>query len=372
MKLKQFTTISSWENISGYPSQSFPSVTVTSTGRIIAAWRNAPTKEQVLDNRLLISCSDDNGKTWSKPRIPCRPQKLDGKDGVFRMGSVSCLGERVLMLICRVDTSRPERPFYNESNQGLLDCTVFLSISDDNGDTWSEPRQLDTAPYNHQPTPTTGPVLVLPDGRIAIQFELNKPFDSPEPWRHLPVLKFSDDQAQTFTHTAVAAADADNNIFYWDQRPLVLRSGKLVDFFWTWDNAKSIYHNLSRTCSEDGGKSWSAVHDTGIPGQPGVSAELADGRIAVPVVDRTSNPKVLLRVTEDQGLSFIPETLQLSGHLKKQTDKQANVNGAWREMTAFSLGLPAAALSPNNTVYVVWYEGEATDQTNIQFAEVEL
>ena len=305
--------------------------------------------------------------------MPCKPPILDGLAGVFRMGSVSTYANKLLLSLCRVDTSRPERPFFNEANSGLLDCKVFLSVSEDDGANWTTPRLLDTSPYDKQPTPTTGPALILPDGRIAIQFELNLPYESTAPWRHLPVLKFSSNMGKTFDYHAIPAEDPENKIFYWDQRPIVLRDGKIVNFFWTWDNSKNCYHNITMTSSDDGGRTWTAPHDTGIPGQAGPGVELADGRLLIPIVDRTGNPKVVAHISADRGLSFTDKALLLSGNITdKQTASQDDMSGAWREMSAFSVGLPAAVDSGHGTVYVVWYEGIASDKTHIEFAEIQV
>ena len=373
MKLLRHTVISSWKGQGGHPSQSFPSIARCASGRLAALWRSSPEKNGILDNRVMLSVSEDDGRTWSPARIPVQAPLLDGKPGVFRMGALSVRGSQLLMLLCRVDVSRPERPFFNEANSGLLDCKVYLAISDDEGNTWSEPRLLDSAPYDRQPTPTTGPALVLPDGRIAVQFELNLPYDSTDPWRHLPVLKFSADLGRSFEYAAVPAGDPTNRIFYWDQRPVALADGELVNFYWTWDNAENAYRNITMTSSVDGGRSWSQPRDTGVPGQAGPGFELPDGRLVVPLVDRTARPKIMLRVSTDRGRSFTDEALCLSGEeLERQTGAQDDMGGAWREMTAFSLGLPAAVRSAGDTACVIWYAGEATDQTDIHFAEVAL
>ena len=373
MQVINYQTVSKWQDHPSHPSQSFPSLVATPTGRLIASWRCSPTKEGICDNHILFSVSDDGGHTWRKPFRSCPAPLVDGRDGVFRVGALSAIGGRILLTYCWVDTSHPERPFFREENSGLLDCKVFLCVSDDDGETWSEPRQLDTSPYQNQPTPITGPMLSMPDGRSILQFELNLPYESTEPWRHLPVLKFSRDLGRSFDSVAIPAASPDNSIFYWDQRPIVLKSGKNVDFFWTWDNLQSRYHNITMTESTDGGLTWAPVRDTGIAGQAGPGVELADGRIVIPVVDRTAQPKIVLRVSEDQGRSFTPDILELGGKAPdQQTAAQADRNGAWREMTAFSLGLPTAVPSNHGTVYAIWYAGPATDQTDIDFAEVQI
>ena len=73
----------------------------------------------------------------------------------------------------------------------------------------------------------------------------------------------------------------------------------------------------------------------------------------------------------DHGKTFTAEDLTVSTPLdKKQTAAQADVNGAWNEMEKFSLGLPFGTASGHDTAYIVWYDGEDTDRTNIEFAEI--
>lgn len=374
MKIVRRSKVSAWQDRGAYTSQSFPGIAVTPSGRIVVSWRSSVTKEGVADQRVLVSFSDDGGESWSAPAAPFEPRLLDGRRGNYRVGHPSVADGRLFMHLCRVDVSRPERPFFNAANSGLLDCKIFLSESRDDGASWSEPVRLSAGPFDAQPTPITGPVLGLPGGELVSQFELNKPYDSPEVWRHLPVLNFSRDGGRSFYRHAIPARDPDNHIFYWDQRPLALRDGKtVVDFFWTWDNAQSVYHNITMSVSADRGETWSGPFDTGVPGQPGQPVEFSDGSLFMPLVDRTGRPKIAGRRSLDRGRSFTSETLELSAELeRRQTAGQSTVAGAWNEMTNFSLGLPAGVASGHDTALVVWYAGEHTDRTDIEFVEVSL
>lgn len=371
MKILNRSTVVNGKNFPGFTSNSFPGIAVTPTGRIIVSWRNAPEKTPIENQRILYSVSDDNGKSWSEPYDMFTPPEINGCPGTFRMGQPSWINGKLCMLMCWVDGSIPGRPFFKEENQGLLDCRLFFSESTDNGESWSDPQYIDTDPFNHLSTPLTGPMLAFSDGEIFAQFELNKPYDSDEVWRHLPVLKFSSDNGKTFTSHTIPAEDPENNIFYWDQRPLVLKNDTIANFFWTWDNASSTYFNIHTSSSSDRGMTWSRATDTGVAGQAGQPVEFSNGSLLLPLVDRTGTPKIMARLSFDQGKTFSDEKLIISNPLDDlQTEKQNNLNGAWNEMNKFSLGLPAGTQSGHDTAYIVWYEGDTTDCTNIEFAEV--
>ena len=374
MKLVKRTKVSDWNTQGEYSSQSFPSVAVTPMGRIVVSWRSARKKDSVIEQCVLLSWSDDAGITWSKPQACFTPPALEGRPGCFRSGQLSAMNGQLLMHLAWIDCSHPERPFFNEENSGLLDCKIFLSESVDEGESWSKPRLLDTSPFSAQPTPITGPVLAFPDGELISQFELNKPYDSPEPWRHLPVLNFSRDGGASFYRHAIPAQCPDNHTFYWDQRPIILKDGNsIVDFFWTWDNVRGVYHNISMAFSTDRGRSWRPLHDTGISGQPGQPVEFSNGALLLPLVDRTEEPRIMARLTYDRGQSFTEECLELSNRQSQcLAARQETLIGAWNEMTNFSLGLPAGIGSGRDTAYVVWYAGMHTDRTDIEFAEVSL
>ena len=373
MRIIKRSEISNFHDCGKYTSQSFPGIAVTPSGRIIASWRSAIRKEEVVDQRILCSFSDDGGSSWSSPKAFFTPPVLNGKNGVFRMGAPTAFNGRIYMHLTWVDASKPERPFFNEENSGLLDCKNFLSVSEDDGATWSEVQQLETEPFEELSTPITGPVQFFSDGEMFSQFELNKPFDSDDVWRHLPVLNFSLDQGKTFYCHSIPAQDPENDIFYWDQRPLILKNDSIVAFFWTWDNRLNNYHNISMTYSDDRGENWTLPHDTGIPGQAGQPVEFDDGSLLLPVVDRTGKPKITARLSRDFGKTFTDEVLEVSEPLNhKQVSEQNTLSGAWSEMTNFSLGLPFGTKSDHNTAYIVWYHGAETDFTNIEFAEIAL
>ena len=352
-------------------SCAFPSICVMPGGRWLCAFRAAPMKTPMEGQHVLLAWSDDEGKTWTAPMTPFTPPDIDGKAGLFHGAYLTPTGgNRLLAVIRWVDHSTPGLPFFNEETEGLLDTRIFLSWSDDKGETWSEPQLVDTSPYN-VPTSVTGPALLFPDGELALQFELNKHYDDLAEWRHASVLMFSRDGGVAWPRHTLASSDPENKVFYWDQRPSLV-NGAILDVFWTFDRENSAYRNIHARESTDRGLTWSELWDTGVPGQPAPPLLLPDGRIVLCYVDRTGAPVIKARVSMDGGKTW-PDRDELtvfSSGSGSQTDKKATMQDAWKEMGKFSIGLPATALLPDGDFIVVYYAGPETDVTGIHWARV--
>jgi len=355
----------------GTDSQScaFPALCVTPGGRWVCAFRAAPMKSPLEGQHVLLTWSDDEGRSWREPFAPFAPPEVDGKAGLFRTACLTPLGgHRLLAVVCWVDNSEPGLPFFNEETEGLLDTRIFLSWSDDDGESWSEPRLVDTSPYR-VPTAITGPVLRFSDGELALQFELNKHYNDLSDWHHASVLMFSRDGGNTWPRHTLASSDPQNKVFYWDQRPS-LANGSILDVFWTFDREKSAYLNMHARESADRGVTWSKMWDTGIPGQPSAPQLLPDGRVALCYVDRTGATIIKMRVSDDGGKSW-PASTELTvfgSDSGSQTEAKKSMQDAWSEMGKFSIGLPATALLPGGDVLVVYYAGPETDVTGIHWA----
>lgn len=353
-------------------SATFPLPCVTPGGRWLCAFRAAPSKGRNAGQRTLLTWSDDQGRSWAKPIEPFEPLSINSRPGRMRIAGLTALeGGRLLAAINWVDCPEPDMPYFNETTEGLLDTRVLLSISDDHGQSWSPPRLMDTSPFE-VPTPLTGPVLRFPDGALACQFELNKPYEDPAPWRHASVLMFSEDGGLTWPRHSVVTQDPDNRVFYWDQRPSVLADGRILDVFWTFDREAAAYLNIHARESLDGGRTWSSLWDTGVPGQPGPIFARADGSLAMPYMDRTAAPVLKVRQSSDGGRTWMADG-ELVVHKcvgPTQTTAKASMQDAWAEMYKFSVGLPNTAPLPGGGALLVYYAGPETDVTAIRWAVV--
>lgn len=353
-------------------SCAFPNICVLPSGRWLCGFRAGPTKLEITGQHALLAMSDDQGKTWSDPVSPFVPTPVDGRPGTLRAAAGTSLGGKsVLLTLCWVDYSDPSLPFFNEQTEGLLDTRLFHAFSEDDGQTWSEPVLMDTSPYN-VPTPITGSALVLGNGRLACQFELNKHYNDTSVWRHSSVLMFSGDRGATWPEHVVAGNDPDNRYFYWDQRPGVLADGRILDVFWTYDNQDAVYLNIHARESTDHGRTWSDPWDTGVPGQPAAPVSLSDGRIVMVYVDRTASPIIKARISRDNGRTWPDETETVMHESDSggQTRTKQAMQDAWAEMGAFSIGLPATAPLPNGDVLVVYYAGPRAGLTDIRWARI--
>jgi len=366
-------TVFAGEKGTDHQSCAFAGIAVLPGGRWVCGFRAAPTKAGTAGQHALVTLSDDEGRSWSKPVRPFDPPRVDGRPGLFRAAHPTPLGgSRVLATLCWVDHSDPSLPFFNEETQGLLDTRIFFARSADGGATWSPPVLMDTSPFN-VPTPITGPVMVLPDGEWACQFELNKHYYDTSVWRHSSVMMFSRDEGESWPAHVVVSSDPQNRVFYWDQRPGVLADGMLLDLFWTYDNQLATYLNIHARESGDNGRTWSEMWDTGVPGQPAPPVSLPDGRIGMVYVDRSGSPAIKLRASSDGGRTWpeATETVLYQADAPAQTTRKASMQDAWAEMAKFSVGLPATAPLPNGDILAVYYAGLETDHTNIEWARVQ-
>jgi hypothetical protein len=304
--------------------------------------------------------------------VPFQPQPVEGKAGGFRSAHLTALGgRRVLASLIWVDQSDPNLPFFNETTEGLLDTRIFFALSEDEGVTWSKPTLMDTTPFNI-PTPLTGPTLLLPSGEWVCQFELNKPYYDPAPWRHCSVLMFSKDEGRSWPEHVLVTDDPELRTFYWDQRPCVLADGRILDLFWTFDRKPAVYLNIHGRESRDNGRTWSAIWDCGIPGQAAPPVALPDGRIALAYMDRTGAPILKIRISSDHGRTWPAETeLVLSEtRLASQSWDKKSMQDAWAEMGKFSIGLPSTARTEQGEILVVYYAGTHTDRTGVEWVLV--
>ena len=352
-----------------------PGICVLEGGRWLATWRAAETKGATF-GRIFVSVSDDEGKSWSTPDSPFVPPAIEEKGierpGVFRFGFATALeGRHAVIALGWVDYSDPQLPYFNAETEGLLDTRIFLSHSYDEGDSWSVPELMDTAPISDA-TPLTGSILKLANGEWACQFELNKHYYDTTQWRHSSILMFSNDAGKSWPSYTTSSNDPDNKIYYWDQRPGVLADGSVLDLFWTYDNVAGVYLNIHSRFSRDNARTWSQLQDTNVPGQPAPPVSLPNGDIAMVYVDRTVAPSIKVRVSDDGGLSW-PDSSEITLYeaaIPSQIQEKNSMQDAWQELGKYSVGLPTTAALANDDILAFFYAGDHTDTTDIRWVRL--
>src|SRR3989304_5479958 len=131
---------------SAYQSCTFPQIAVLPSGRWLCSFRAAPAKAATRDNHVLLTWSDDEGRSWSEPIEPFTAPQEGGRPGMLRLAALTPLeGRQVLAALCWVDHSAPDLPLFNEKTEGVLDTLILLAKSSDMGQTWSLPVFVDTS-----------------------------------------------------------------------------------------------------------------------------------------------------------------------------------------------------------------------------------
>ncbi len=355
-----------------YQCASGPVIVVTPGGRWLCSLRTTPNKGAG-DGLVLLTWSDDEGKSWCEPKRIFVAPKLDGRRGDFRGIKMTLLEDgHLLAAIKWVDRSDPKRKLFSDSDGGVQGGRFFLSRSLDNGETWSEPRQLPPFEFDESVTGPTAPVLRLANGDLAFPIELSKPQGDDSPSRHFAAMMFSPDEGETWPEHAIIAHDPSHRIFYWDHRPVLLPNGNLLNLFWTFDNQEGVYRNMHASRSADHGRTWSPLWNTGLAGQAGPPLCLHDNRVALVYVDRTATPAIKLRISDDDGASWPDDTELTLYDSEKQpsTSGKRDLKKAWSEMYEFSVGLPTITETASGDIVAAYYAGPEADQTGIEWVRI--
>lgn len=339
----------------------YPNLTLLSDGTLVAMLRSGTGKDTA-DETLHWFESKDEGETWNHRPFPA-PTVVRGIVGSARSGHLTELAPgQLLAAVLWVDrTTYPGQPLFNPATEGCLDMRVLIAHSHDNGYSWS-PWNIAVLPEHLGPPSLTAPILKLPDGRLAMSIESNKPYSDSSKWYQRVVLLYSTDSGLTWCNESIAGCDPSGRIFNWDQRIGVAPDGRLVTFNWTYDSQSNVYRNIHRRISVDCGASWSPPEDIGFADQAGRPAILPDGRIVLPFVDRFGTQSIRARAAADIAGAFSPASEVVV--FAQQSNRQVNSHtgdtaSALVDMSIWNYGLPASEILPSGDVIVGYYAGHS-------------
>ncbi len=338
----------------------FTSLFVAESGTIVAGFQIGSAKHAV-DSSLRLCRSRDGGCHWDT-LIARFPTTLDGVPGSLAGAEiVESTPGRWLLFSTWFDRSEPERPLFDPETEGILRSKQLVSVSTDDGVTWSDWRVI--------PTPgltgcaATGPALRFHDGSIGFAFESFKEFYDPAPARHGAWLAISHDGGESFPEMHLVAQDPAHQVYYWDQRLCTTPAGdEYVALFWTHDRKTQKDLTVHVVAGAPGGTERATPWDTRVTGQIAAPLLLDDGRLLMFVVDRVSPATMSLWISPDGGRSW-PANQRLvvyrhdeQGRTTQGTD---NVDFAeyWEDMRKWTFGHPALRRLSDGTVLAVWYAG---------------
>ncbi|MBQ4037650.1 MAG: exo-alpha-sialidase [Clostridia bacterium] len=353
-----------------YSSCSFPAVCQLRNGTLIASFKAA--RRKIPDNasdRAAAVFSYDNGKTWSQPAELFEAPVVDGKPTTLRTLYFIEIKEGDLLAVCNaVDATMTDLPYYNEETEGLKMTYILFSHSYDNGKTWEPLERIQVETFRDLPLPLTGAPHITKEGRIGIQFEVNKHYYETEYWVHHSAAVYSEDGGKTWGNEVVITDCPE--IYYWDQRISALPDGRVCDIFWTFDRRKGDYINIHYCESHDGGRSYGPLLDTGLSGQPGNVLQTADGALLAIYINRDAAPVIRLARSEDG--KVWQDVLTVFDFGKNTKGKEnAGMNDVWAEMGAFNIGHPFMTRLNDGTILAHFYSGPSTHRTDFHVVRIE-
>lgn len=338
----------------------FPSLARMDSGRLIAGFRTGSAKDSA-DEDVRVMVSDDEGATW-RTQFAGFGEFPPGSGGRIRGIAITPLGSRLLASLLRVDHSDPMLPLANPKTQGILPTRVMVAWSDDKGRSWSQPTEVPLFP--HRGNATTGSILLLQDGRLALPYEAWKEYDDPSPGLHHAALRISTDGGVNWDELAIVAHDPRGRILYWDQRLAVdPLSGNLVAMFWTYDRQAQRDVDIHIAWGSPDGKRWGQPKSTGIAGQICAPLALPDGRIFAAYVHRHHPPSLRAVLSDDGGRTWTAGE-ELVFYQKARGGQEAGMGGArdfgdyWADMSIWTFGHPAPLLLPTGDIMVAFYAGD--------------
>lgn len=353
-------------------SCAFPSLCQLSDGTILASFKGGETKGPYnKSDRAMTAVSKDGGKTFGEPFEMFAPPVVNGKPSTLRtLYYAEVTPGHLLAVMSAVDATMEDLPYYNEETEGLKDTYILVSHSFDGAKTWSPLTRVQVQTFYDMPLPLTGAPFLTADGRIGIQFEVNKPYYETKYWVHHSAAVFSADGGQTWGEETVITDNPD--VYYWDQRIEALADGRIVDIFWTFDRTKGDYVNIHQCISTDGGRSFGPLSDTGLVGQPGNVVDGKNGDLLAIYINRDSAPVIRLAKSTDGGNTWSDALTVFDYGANTKGKANAGMNDVWSEMAAFSVGHPFLKRMQDGTLWAYFYSGPSTHRTDFHAVKIEL
>ena len=259
------------------------------------------------DSRIRVLESTDDCATWRVlPSPTVWDERANAGWGYMMCHLTETAPGRLLAAYLRTDRFNPAEDLFHPETNGMQLGVVRLSESPDNGQTWSEPWDLD---YKLPDLIAPGPFLRLPDGALGMPFEVWHEWD--KGWRQGPSTRLiiSHDNGKTWPEAGIIARDETRKHIYGDPRLTTLPDGKLVVLLWVYNIETQEDLPGHRSVSSDNGRTWSVPESVGLTSQIANPAALREG-LMLGVYQRRFGGEAGLRavLSYDDGLTWDAET----------------------------------------------------------------
>ena len=250
----------------GYPAYRIPSLVATKRGTLLAFAEARATLRDHAENDIVLKRSTDQGRTWG-------PLQLIDEDGTNALNNPTAVvireNGRVLLMYQHYAKGFDEHktePGYD----GPRVCRTFLTHSDDDGATWSEPREV-TRQVKRPTVATstaTGPGIGLQLARGKHAGRILMPFNQGPYGAWKVYAAFSDDGGKTWRYGDTAPEGTKG--FANEVQFVELSDGSVML------NARNQAGDKLRkiALSTDGGETWSATRNDPVLIEPMCQASL--------------------------------------------------------------------------------------------------
>ncbi|MBL9214006.1 MAG: exo-alpha-sialidase [Opitutaceae bacterium] len=299
------------------------------------------------DFKPMISWSQDQGLTWSEPRLIW--PALQDRCSIF--GSISGAPNGDLYYYgMRTPIDRPGEPAWSEATRGLKQNELIWTRSRDFGRTWED---LQVIPM---PIPgsaeAAGPLCVTRAGDLVCCYAPYPTFDpAVVVATNQVVCLTSRDGGRTWTHRAMLSfpqPDA-NGAESW---VIELADGRLLGTGWHIHGDESLSNAYA--LSTDGGRTWSPTLATGTLGQSTGLGLLPDGRVLFVYNQRkhgTVGVWLAVAAPTEAGFGMAAN----APVWRAEVAVRGNAVADFKDWTSFAFGEPSATALTDGTVLVTFW-----------------
>jgi photosystem II stability/assembly factor-like uncharacterized protein len=321
----------------------WPTVARRRNGQLLVAYSGGREGHVCPFGRVELIHSDDDGRTWSEPRV-LADSPIDNRDaGVLETAQGTLLVTSFTSLayesiLAQAEQAKPGQPGawpaerlkrWQAAHQRLdaagrrAKLGVWMLRSTDGGRTWSEPYDcLVNSPH--------GPIT-LADGRVLYAGK-----DLWRPGERVGVCQSTDDGATWRWLAQLPVRPGDRPAEYHELHAVEVSAGRLLVQLRNHNPANA--GETLQSESTDGGKTWTLPHPIGVWGVPSHLLRLRDGRLLMTYGHRRPPLGNQARTSEDGGRTWSPPMI-------------LSADG-----TSTDLGYPSTAQLADGSLVSVWYE----------------
>ena len=250
----------------GYPAYRIPALVATKRGTLLAFAEGRANLRDHAENDIVLKRSSDGGRTWG-------PLQLIDEEGTNALNNPTAVvvreTGRVLLMYQRYPKGFDEHNA-ETGYDGPRVCRTFLTHSDDDGATWSEPREV-TRQVKRPTVATstaTGPGIGIQLARGEHAGRILMPFNQGPYGKWQVYAVFSDDRGETWRYGETAPEGTKG---YANEVQFVELSDGSVML-----NARNQGGGKLRkvAISRDGGQTWSATRNDSALIEPVCQASL--------------------------------------------------------------------------------------------------